>query len=275
VSQEKHAHDDEPVIAYLLGAAPQDETERLDELSIADDEFASRLSAAENDLVDAYVRGELSGERLEQFQNVYLASPKHRQKVAFAEALVSASDARGPAVSRPKRPFARFPRWALAAAACVVLIAGALELIRISRLRSQPKPELRTEAKVLPPEQPPPPAPVPRTTVAVALVLLPQTRGAGSIASLRLPLGSDWARFQLELDSDDVVRYRASLRNPATNQVVWRSGTLQSKARGQTRAVSVSVPASLLQPQNYTLELAGVAGGATEFIGSYAFRVEK
>jgi hypothetical protein len=276
VSPEKHAHDDELVIAYLLGAAPQDETERLDELSIVDDEFALRLSTAENGLVDAYVRGELSGERLTQFQNVYLATPKRRQKVAFAKSLVSLAGARGPVASGPKRPFARFPQWAIAAAACVVLIAGGLELYRMSRPLPQPPPEQRPEAKVLPSEPPPSPAPAPRSTITAAIVLLPQTRGAASIATLKLPPETDSARFRLELESDDFPGYRAALRNPATNQFVWRSGTLKSRPRGQTRAVSVNVPSSLLQPRNYTLELTGAAAsGATEFIGSYAFRVEK
>jgi hypothetical protein len=43
---------------YLLGALPEAETERLDELSITDDEFTESLQVAETDLVDAYVLGE-------------------------------------------------------------------------------------------------------------------------------------------------------------------------------------------------------------------------
>ena len=55
---------DEVLVRYLLGSLPHEEAERLDELSIADDTVASRLSEAENDLVDAYIRNELSGETL-------------------------------------------------------------------------------------------------------------------------------------------------------------------------------------------------------------------
>jgi hypothetical protein len=57
------------LVRYLVGALPDHETERLDELSVADDEFAIRLRAAEHDLVDAYVRGELSGETLDHFRS--------------------------------------------------------------------------------------------------------------------------------------------------------------------------------------------------------------
>ncbi len=71
---------------YLLGSLPETETEALDGLSITDDEFAHALRIAENDLVDAYVQGELSGSTLEQFKSQYLASPLRREKVQFAQA---------------------------------------------------------------------------------------------------------------------------------------------------------------------------------------------
>jgi hypothetical protein len=107
------------------------------------------------------------------------------------------------------------------------------------------------------------------------IVLPPQTRGAGSIATLKLPPGTDSALFHLELEADDFAAYRATLRSPATNLVVWRSGTLQSTAQGDIRVVSFHVPSKGLQTQNYTLELTGIGAGAGEFVGSYAFRVEK
>jgi hypothetical protein len=80
-------YDQNFLVQYLLGLLPEAESERLDELSIADDSFATKLEAAENDLVDAYVRDELTGETLEQFRNHYLASQARREKVKFALAL--------------------------------------------------------------------------------------------------------------------------------------------------------------------------------------------
>src|ERR1700737_3619454 len=102
---DKQEYDDRVLTRYLLGALPGEEAERFDELSIADDEFASRLSAGENDLVDAYIRGEPSGEHLEQFKSFYLSSPKRREKVTFAEALSSldANTATAAAQAAPAR----------------------------------------------------------------------------------------------------------------------------------------------------------------------------
>ncbi len=68
---------------------PADEAEHLDELSVTDDDFAAELSAAENDLVDAFVSGELSATDAAQFKAAYLSSPRGREKVRFAESLLS------------------------------------------------------------------------------------------------------------------------------------------------------------------------------------------
>ena len=273
---QKDAQDDELVIRYLLGTVTPNEAERLDELSIADEEFASCLTAVENDLVDAYVRGELSGEKLAQFKAVYLSSPARRQKVAFAESLAQVADREGTA-EKAKSKVAGFPRWALAAAACLVLSAGGLLLYRAGQPAARPAPKERRQANAAPPPvQPSPPAPAPHAPVVVAMVLRPQLRGAGSVPTLKLPPKTDRALFHLELESDEFAGYRAGLRNPATNQVVWQSGVLHSAARGDARTVSVSIPDATFETGNYTLELMGIgAGQSHEFAGSYTFRVER
>jgi hypothetical protein len=81
--------DDETLKAYLFGRLPQEEIVRLDELSVTDDEFAARLDTVENDLVDAYARGELSANSREEFQTLYLSTARRREKVTFAESLYS------------------------------------------------------------------------------------------------------------------------------------------------------------------------------------------
>src|SRR5215471_21164128 len=117
--------EDQDVVQYLLGAAPEKQTELLDRLSISDDDFACRLRALEDDLVDAYVRGELSGDTLERFRSFYLSSPLRREKVRFAEALLPLADrcASVPGINRRRSPLS-FARQFLAAAACLILAAG-------------------------------------------------------------------------------------------------------------------------------------------------------
>src|SRR5215469_12960376 len=79
------AYDDQLLTQYLLGALPAEQTERLDELSIANDDFALRLAQVENNLVDDFVRGNLDRQTLQQFHAFYLQSPIRRQKVELAE----------------------------------------------------------------------------------------------------------------------------------------------------------------------------------------------
>jgi hypothetical protein len=138
---------------YLLGALPEAETERLDELSITDNEFAESLQAAEKDLVDAYVLGELTGVDLERFKTHYLASPLRREKVEFAKVLQSlgrqelAGALATPQAAPTRRGrFAAWrvfitPRpilqWGLAAAALAMLVVGGWVAVENIRLRQQ------------------------------------------------------------------------------------------------------------------------------------------
>jgi hypothetical protein len=77
-------YDNRAITEYLLGSLSEAETERFDELSFTDEDFAASLSATEKDLVDAYIHGELKGNTLEKFKSHYLASPLRREKVGFA-----------------------------------------------------------------------------------------------------------------------------------------------------------------------------------------------
>lgn len=69
---------------YLLGSLPENEVEVYDERIFDDDEFAARVLMVEDDLIDAYVRGELTAEERVRFQASYLVSPYRREQVLFA-----------------------------------------------------------------------------------------------------------------------------------------------------------------------------------------------
>jgi hypothetical protein len=286
--------DEQLVVQYLLGSIPEEEATRLDELAFVSDEFAERLRAVEYDLVDAYVKGELSGEVLDRFQLHYLTSPARREKVKFAESLLAWSN-RTPEVSArsARSPRRRWfiPALAFAATTCLVLACGYL-LYENSRLRIQMTQtqrdheslklrertlerqigEQRLATATVPENKPAPP--LQSTVNAIALILLPQTRGAGPIPAIVLSPTADRAEFRLELESGDFTGFQAKLKDLATNRVLWRGGNLKEESQGDSRRVRVSVPAGLLKPQNYSLELTAIpSAGARELLSSYAFRV--
>jgi len=153
--------DEGMIVDYLLGASTEAETERLDEMSLTDDDFADRLRAVENDLIDSHVRGELSGDGLSKFNSHYLASPVRRDKVRFAETFLGFADkavaaqsrdwrATAPAIPAARETILREPsrsrifalvrpklQWGLAAAALVMLFAGGYLMLENLRLRNQ------------------------------------------------------------------------------------------------------------------------------------------
>jgi len=147
-------YDEQTIKRYLLGVLSEVETERLDELSIADDGFADALSAAEKELVDSYVQGELSDDDLAKFKSHYLASAVRRKRVDFAKALQFFGERAGrasvaairetPTAAAGKKGWfsglLTLPpvlQWGFATVAIVLVIAGGLLLLQNIRLRQQ------------------------------------------------------------------------------------------------------------------------------------------
>ena len=96
---------DQVLVRYLLGLLEPEDAERLDEASIVDDDFATRLRIVEQDLVDGYVRGTLAGETLARFESHYLSSPRRRERVTLARSFVPVVDRAGmlPEAAAPRR----------------------------------------------------------------------------------------------------------------------------------------------------------------------------
>lgn len=125
--------------AYLLGNVRADEAERLDELSITHDEFAEALEAAEMDLMDSYVNGELSVADRKKFEQKYVRSVD-RDRVVFANALQEYASSRLSAmpVVGTGGGFTLFGwtgrifQFGLAAAALLLAIVGGWFFISIS-----------------------------------------------------------------------------------------------------------------------------------------------
>ena len=78
---------------YLLGELDEtDQTAFEQELLIDRGKF-DQVWAVENELIDSYVRGEMSGADRERVERHYLASPLHRERVAIADLFLPLSDA--------------------------------------------------------------------------------------------------------------------------------------------------------------------------------------
>jgi hypothetical protein len=268
MNQQLYSHQE--MNQYLLGSLPEVETERLDELSLTDAEFADALAAAEKDLIDAYIQGELAGAVLQRFKSHYLASPGRRAKVEFAQAFqVMAEKHQAAEENLGESPTKRkvserfpalgifgFPRpvaqWGLAAAALVLFLVGGWLLLENTGAAKRHS-----------------------TTPGIAsFVLTPQTRDAGLVRTLSIPANTDQVVMELQLEPNDYSDYRVELRDPSDNGTLWRSDQLTAQTTGNSRALRISLPARLLKPQTYLLRVTGVsANGVPEIVGEYPFKL--
>lgn len=73
-------------IRYLLGLCSPAERERIEAEYFSDAAAFQKMLAAEDDLIDAYARGELTGEERRRFETHFLKTSRGRDRVQFARA---------------------------------------------------------------------------------------------------------------------------------------------------------------------------------------------
>jgi hypothetical protein len=75
------------IARYLLGELSEEQQVEIEERAFADKDYLASITAVENDLIDEYVRNELSGADRQRFEKQFLASAERRKRVEFARAL--------------------------------------------------------------------------------------------------------------------------------------------------------------------------------------------
>ena len=75
------------IARYLLGELSEEQQIEIEDRAFADKNYLASITAVENDLIDEYVRNELSGAERQRFEKKFLASAERRKRVEFARAL--------------------------------------------------------------------------------------------------------------------------------------------------------------------------------------------
>ncbi|MDQ3255578.1 MAG: hypothetical protein M3R15_17045 [Acidobacteriota bacterium] len=138
-------------VRYLLGELTEDEQSSFEGRHFNDPHSVELLEVVRDDLIDAYLDDQLSPHDRERFENYFLASPHHAQKLAFAESFKNVlSDAPHAEVASSNMPaqhswwpsLPNFTRTRLsftAMAAAVLLVAvGGFLLLRVVRQPHDP-----------------------------------------------------------------------------------------------------------------------------------------
>src|SRR4029078_3725447 len=123
------------IARYLLGELSEEQQVEIEDRAFADKDYVASITAVENDLIDEYVRHELSDADRRKFESRFLASAERRKRVEFAKALSQV-----PQVAKKTQPASwswreslyafisglnPAARFAFAAAMLVLLVGGA------------------------------------------------------------------------------------------------------------------------------------------------------
>ncbi len=135
---------------YLLGVVAEAEQLGLEKEFLSGGDAFERVWEIENELVDRYVRGRLTADEKRLFEQNYLLSPVHRERVAVARNLIEAADSgaerKETQPSEPWTPwrppfmasFSRNPwRWAAIATILLLAVASVGLLSERARLHQQ------------------------------------------------------------------------------------------------------------------------------------------
>jgi hypothetical protein len=282
---------------FLLGTLPEAERQALENRFVDDDESFASLSAAEDDLVEEYARGELAPDERALFEKGLLSVPAIRRRAELLRTLQARLERTEPdLIIGRKRSFLFQGFWRFAAVAgAVVLLAGVAWWWLRGRSGDAPTAPRAVTAGVnqpapLPPSTPAPtnpPVPVPtggtkptpptnentaplpvQPTIATLVLVGGMTRGGGGATLLELAPQTDAVRIELTLETNDYPQYRATLYDENSRQI-WRSGP--TPARGP--AVAISLPGRLLRAGDYRIKLEGSADGQYLNVDNYPFRV--
>ena len=300
--------DEKLMVQYLLGNLSEEEQVRIEDRAFADANYLGALEAAEADLVDAYVRGELSQSERLGFERRFLTSSHRRSKVEFARDLLRVTNesktAQDALLERPSAWLSMinlFRGWnpALQFAgilALMISVVGASWLLvenrairsrvaaleterrnletREEQLRRQLGEEQDRAGKLAAELQKPPSVSAP---VVASLVLLPGlSRAETGRAQLALNPSAQLAHIEIVLEPrDDYPRYSSEIRTRSGEEVLIR-GNLRRRRSAAGDVVSFDVPTNALDAGEYELTLKGVAGdGRAQDLGYYYFRVQK
>ena len=275
---------------YLIGNLDEATTETLDELSIADQEFADRIAAEQYELVDDWVAGRLDPTERGLFGTVLARSPTLIEKVKVSQLM--AATPRVAVVERPatqsflSRLFSGLPRFAYGFAGLVLLVGVVSAIVFIFRNDDAPQlsrvdTPVNGSAADLPIANDPPPSPNtptaqtsplaanayrpikspspeptrPASRSFVALALAPPTRGSGEIRSVKIDPGVEYLELNIETEAaTEGGRFLVEIGDP-TGKSTWRSGSTAARSRHGRSMISVRAPAIKIGNGTLTVRL--------------------
>jgi hypothetical protein len=285
---------DDVLRRYLLGFSNEAECDEVEGVYLSDAAEYERLEAAEDELIEDYLDGQLDTDQRRGFEHYFLNAAERRKNLDFARALRvvvsrTRSETRGETLwerfaSWFKAPALGWTEWAAGAALAVAVVGCGLLFLQnrhlgmgysVARIERQDLAEqndkLRRELQASVQRSAPPAASAPYELGVISAVLSPGlTRSGGGSRRILIPPRADLAKLKLELFTSEYQLYRALLRHPDGEEMLSQSN-LRPDPRHE---VIVLVPTDLLSSGEYQIVLAGrTANGNYEPAATYLFRI--
>lgn len=301
------AKDQDLATKYLLNELSESERARSSERLFIEDDYFEQLLDAEDELFDAYIRGELTPEKQRQFEKQLLTSPEQQGKLQFAQALaqlVAEPSAEKPGSSKSglwllTSGFRRSSVWATGFALIAIafaIFAGWL-LFSNSRLQQQLtisdgqriaeqqrasklEQEIATQreraaeqAKQLDQNRnSPSTATAQRSAIFSVSLSTGVLRDRSSSKLVEIPRNIETVNLTLELEAVERYQRFSVVLSDAAGKQVARRDALRARRVGGAQTVTVSVPANSLPAGKYELELSGtLPNGQAESVAYYYF----
>jgi len=254
---------DERITAYLLEELSEQEAQQFEEQCFAQQEWpAADLDSAEEDLIEAYVRQELTSERRRRFEENYLTTEARKERVLLARSFLRVvCSAESPKLTWMQRLRSLLKVGDFAPQFAIPKLAGtvAILLVGLSLATLVLWSSFRTRG--------------PQTFADINLAISSENRAESSQPKkVTLPLGKDALRISLTLPEPEP--------EGAGYRVQWEDvkGPLETlKIESQdAKSVRVVIPAESLSRGQYALKLFRTNTDGTErsVAGSYFFNVE-
>jgi hypothetical protein len=281
---------------YLLGTASADEKTALESKYLSDAEVFEEITAAENDLIDSYIRNQLSDAEKGEFEKRYMASPKGRMRADFSRALAEVSlesrrttELGAVSVWETLRSFpSRLPvfRWGIVASCAVIvaLVIGSTYFVRSPDLQAGLWHRQTQTQQTGPPQTAPMPSSASGGTKIAKVETPPlnefkirldpgvaRTIGSATPIAFVAPSATRWLNLQLVFEDDKGASYSAVLETPEGREVD-RIRALKSQSASGRATVAVRLPVRLVPAGDYVLELKA-GNDLGEPIESYSFRI--
>lgn len=273
----KTTSEDKRLIDYLLGNLPEPDQIHLEEEYLANPDAQERLLVIEDELVDAYLQGQLSARERKQLEAGFLASLRGRRKLDLARSLMKVASEQKPA-PKPKSLPAFSIRWALAAASVILVVALIWSVKekawqhRGAERAESPQNQANKQAPIAQPTQTHLPSESPsehsQFPVVASIILKPIGRNAEQSPRIRISHDALQVRIQLDLEADNHKSYKVSLLG-AGDDVRWSSRGLKSQTTASGRAIVLTLPVKFFENGEHTFLLSpdeDIAGPIAEYV---------